>query len=598
MKLTPILRKQHIGWHFTKHWQVQGKKKPIETGAEAILTQKGIEVVKPDDILREKRVKETYNVIGYGIKKQELDYTHPDWNDRLLLTYKDNNVLLEGLTQAKLITKTIEIENGLPNKSATEISKELHKSVRNITLNSHVLDAEQKKLPKLKDPERPAWNFPRVYGVTQERRNKQLVSKLIQLIENNSDESIVNDRYLFNDLFFSFPFEKNGNLIQFQLKGDSLLTSKKPLNAVSKNSLDGIDLPDIAPLKETITLNEENVYKLQDIYPISNSVSKHHPHTLFVHYDDEIVGNLFEEEVTDNQIFGRSLLKTFTVAASYARQEFGPFVYVKYVKDNVVATVTPGKIKRFNINDYNPTKTYSVLYQNEYYRAYIISTGETEEEAIRNGTAKRFRMPNKQKLLDELEYSTVDEDNTDEKAAVPPKKKTNKTADAIGIENYINVIGEQSCSVRNEVRTLKPEAKENNKLQLEINELKKKQKEFEKEIKDLRQLNRSLQLEVIDVMKELVLTKFVNQQEEKEVAVGDRVNGNVYLGRDVWLPCQIYDSAASKAIRKDYSLFIKEIAVAVFGQNLLSQSSVTGIASNRVKGPAKPPLDSTKIING
>ncbi|CAH0550589.1 unnamed protein product [Brassicogethes aeneus] len=273
-----------------------------------------------------------------------------------------------------------------------------------------------------------------------------------------------------------------------------------------------------------------------------------------------------------------------------------PFVYVKYVKDNVVATVTPGKIKRFNINDYNPTKTYSVLYQNEYYRAYIISTGETEEEAIRNGTAKRFRMPNKQKLLDELEYSTVDEDNTDEKAAVPPKKKTNKTADAIGIENYINVIGEQSCSVRNEVRTLKPEAKENNKLQLEINELKKKQKEFEKEIKDLRQLNRSLQLEVIDVMKELVLTKFVNQQEEKEVAVGDRVNGNVYLGRDVWLPCQIYDSAASKAIRKDYSLFIKEIAVAVFGQNLLSQSSVTGIASNRVKGPAKPPLDSTKLM--
>ncbi|CAH0550590.1 unnamed protein product [Brassicogethes aeneus] len=184
----------------------------------------------------------------------------------------------------------------------------------------------------------------------------------------------------------------------------------------------------------------------------------------------------------------------------------------------------------------------------------------------------------------------------DEKAAVPPKKKTNKTADAIGIENYINVIGEQSCSVRNEVRTLKPEAKENNKLQLEINELKKKQKEFEKEIKDLRQLNRSLQLEVIDVMKELVLTKFVNQQEEKEVAVGDRVNGNVYLGRDVWLPCQIYDSAASKAIRKDYSLFIKEIAVAVFGQNLLSQSSVTGIASNRVKGPAKPPLDSTKLM--
>lgn len=53
------------------------------------------------------------------------------------------------------------------------------------------------------------------------------------------------------------------------------------------------------------------------------SVKKKHPHTLFVHFNKEEVKNLFEEPVMDDQIFGRSLLKAFTVAASYAKQTYG-----------------------------------------------------------------------------------------------------------------------------------------------------------------------------------------------------------------------------------------------------------------------------------
>lgn len=48
-----------------------------------------------------------------------------------------------------------------------------------------------------------------------------------------------------------------------------------------------------------------------------------HPHTVFVHYNQTEVHNVYEEEVTEPQIFGRALLKAFTVAASYARQKFG-----------------------------------------------------------------------------------------------------------------------------------------------------------------------------------------------------------------------------------------------------------------------------------
>lgn len=54
---------------------------------------------------------------------------------------------------------------------------------------------------------------------------------------------------------------------------------------------------------------------------------KNHPHTIIINYNKEFVKNLYEEPVTDTQIFGRSLMKAFTVAATYARQLYG----VKYL---------------------------------------------------------------------------------------------------------------------------------------------------------------------------------------------------------------------------------------------------------------------------
>lgn len=59
------------------------------------------------------------------------------------------------------------------------------------------------------------------------------------------------------------------------------------------------------------------------VLAIDLSIPKCHPHTLFVHYNPNEVKNIHEEEVTENQIYGRSLLKSFTAAASYAKQLHG-----------------------------------------------------------------------------------------------------------------------------------------------------------------------------------------------------------------------------------------------------------------------------------
>lgn len=109
-------------------------------------------------------------VIGYGNKHVAYDETHPNYHVRRLLTYNDNNILLEGLQQAKALTKTVQLKEGLPESVClNDLSKEINRYCKKIILNSHIFDAEQKKLPKIKDPERPAFNLPRVYGITQER---------------------------------------------------------------------------------------------------------------------------------------------------------------------------------------------------------------------------------------------------------------------------------------------------------------------------------------------------------------------------------------------------------------------------------------------
>lgn len=109
-------------------------------------------------------------IIGYGDKKPVFDETHPDYHTRRLLSYRDHNVLLEGVQQAKLLTKTVELQQGLPARIVLpDLSKDVNRFCKKIILNSHVFDAEQKRLPKIKDPLRPAHNFARVFGITKDR---------------------------------------------------------------------------------------------------------------------------------------------------------------------------------------------------------------------------------------------------------------------------------------------------------------------------------------------------------------------------------------------------------------------------------------------
>lgn len=55
MRFTARLYAQHLGWTFKKHWQIQGKRIPNDTGAAADLEKLGIKVKDVQDVIAAKK---------------------------------------------------------------------------------------------------------------------------------------------------------------------------------------------------------------------------------------------------------------------------------------------------------------------------------------------------------------------------------------------------------------------------------------------------------------------------------------------------------------------------------------------------------------
>lgn len=44
----------------------------------------------------------------------KTDHTHPNWHDSPCLLYEDNDLLVEGVTQAKILINTIQLQEECP----------------------------------------------------------------------------------------------------------------------------------------------------------------------------------------------------------------------------------------------------------------------------------------------------------------------------------------------------------------------------------------------------------------------------------------------------------------------------------------------------
>ncbi|XP_071581144.1 uncharacterized protein, partial [Temnothorax nylanderi] len=188
--------------------------------------------------------------------------------------------------------------------------------------------------------------------------------------------------------------------------------------------------------------------------------------------------------------------------------------------------------------------------------------------------------------------------------------KCNETTKVTGskVIDKNNTIKENQLHVEDLKKQIRDFKSQNDLLRSKNNKLKKNIKDKENVLNDVMQLNVSLQKHIIDNFGELkaIVADLCKKNAEKghtnpgELPVGYRSaeKNLMYLGHDVWITNCQYDSIA--AISKSSAMFVKNMAIAVFGTAVLKCSSVTGTQSNRIKNKTKkeprPKLDPAKLL--
>ncbi|XP_058452028.1 large ribosomal subunit protein mL37 [Malaya genurostris] len=359
MRFTAVLFRQHIGFHFKKHWITQGKRVPAETGAQTELAARGIPVVDPNELIKTKREFVPFEIVGQLPPKVKRDVNHPLYKSEPCYLFSDGNVLLEGVKQAQALLNTV-VYDELPLKveerlESTKIPTQLERSMQQSVLAALVFDAEQVKTAIVKVPDRPAFKLPRNYGISNERKNRLLLSKLLIHCERFAGKTVTSTRKIIENVNFIVPVTKHLDRIQFSLKADTFMTSTGPITPLDSAVYRPQDqnLPDLFPVKETVTIPTTNFYEWHNDYPIARDYKFSHPHTIFLHCAPEDVSNLFGTPVTDDQREGRALLKAFAVAAARARQLYGDNVKVLPRPITVQAIQTDSKWFQFGIFQLN-----------------------------------------------------------------------------------------------------------------------------------------------------------------------------------------------------------------------------------------------------
>uniref|UniRef100_A0A7G3AQR1 Large ribosomal subunit protein mL37 n=1 Tax=Lutzomyia longipalpis TaxID=7200 RepID=A0A7G3AQR1_LUTLO len=319
MKFTQPLHAQHIGRMVKRFWLSASQRlirnTEVETCADRL---KGATIVDANKIFKAQSKPAPKEVI-----KPIPTRKYPP-----IYSYNTDSLLIEGLEQAQVLTKSVAVGN-LPQRyteflDKLKIADDVHATVEMDILSAHLFDAEQKKTKRLHDPLRPAFNFPRVYGITEERKNILILDKLIRQCERltwNKAE-ILQKKILHNPLI-RVVFDKDGDKIGMDLAANLLISSKKPIDPLGKTSEDINEvIPDLFPLKFTSSLKSIPNDGWETFYPLNSGNNFVTPHTVFPTFTS-FTKTLHELPINKSQIRSRTLIYAFAAASSRAKQQFG-----------------------------------------------------------------------------------------------------------------------------------------------------------------------------------------------------------------------------------------------------------------------------------
>ncbi|XP_039968788.1 39S ribosomal protein L37, mitochondrial [Bactrocera neohumeralis] len=353
MRLTNKLCAQHLGWTFKKHWLVQGKRIPGDTGAVEEVIKNGVKLQSVTDLTKSE---------GHNQRERKYigeEVINLNWNTKPSYLFGDNNILLKGIQQAVVLTNTIE-EQSLPgciqdSLERVQITGLCERSIKEAIMASNIFSADQEKLPKTRDNVRVGYNLRREYGIPNERKITILLNKLITECEKIAGRNINFQRRIIDQVNFNFTLPRNEETLLFRVKAEKFITSSRALASI-KGKFDS-ELPNIYPLKSTISMPKEHLYSNKTISPFSRDIN-FHPHTIFVYFDNDKVANLHDVPVNLSQFQSRNMLKAFAVAAARAKQLYGNSDVEKLTRPIVVQSIqTDGRTFHFGVFQLNDLRS-------------------------------------------------------------------------------------------------------------------------------------------------------------------------------------------------------------------------------------------------
>lgn len=94
--------------------------------------------------------------------------------------------------------------------------------------------------------------------------SRGITGKLIEMADKLSDGAVASQRQQLNNVQFVVPFEKDGKLYQFQNTAETIIASKQPVKPIE--NVRPADLPDIYPLDCDVSIEQENIYQLRNVF--------------------------------------------------------------------------------------------------------------------------------------------------------------------------------------------------------------------------------------------------------------------------------------------------------------------------------------------
>lgn len=322
MKFTLALYQQHLGRTTRKLWQMKRERIIPVTNSHSILASMGYEVVDAKTMVEDIRRKERFIKVEDPIFDPPTDVVEDLGPQVPVRLYESNCALQAGLDQAKLLTNTVVKEGEFLEQYKVNVPEGIDKQVQRIITTSAIFDAHQELLPKIKDPERPMFVFPRLYGITQYRKTCNIINKMLQFCECITGHDVAKKRYvgLNNDIVIRM--ERFGKTVECNITADVLLRSSEPLEPVaSVGKKSNYEMPNIYPLSPLISM--PNVQKSEEYRrTIWTKSLWQNAHTAVFYHSPETVQNFTKLPVIEDQIMARTLMNIFTVAANSAMQMY------------------------------------------------------------------------------------------------------------------------------------------------------------------------------------------------------------------------------------------------------------------------------------